>query len=420
MYAEMVIFNTIRGTLSARRLAQNLVGFGSLLTLSVSCYAQTTQPSANPCQQIQATCERAGFTFGKSESGSGLWVDCVSPIVENKPQPPNASLPLPRMDPQVVMACKTSDPDFAARHVAASVGGQAQPIANPCQQIQAICERAGFTFGKSASGTGLWVDCISPIVDGKPQPKEATLPLPQIAPEIGPACKASDPDFAARHVVPASGAAAAPDNEQATGDEFVSGSDTYGWYDDGWNGPGWYIVGAEFRRGIGFGGREGWHNWHHHGSHAHGVGGRGGAHGGGGVHGGGGAHAGGGHHGAGAHADGGHHGGGAHTGGAHAGGGHHGGGHGGGGHKHSDIRLKYDILMLGRLQNGLGFYRFSYNGSNKAYVGVMAQEVQAIMPEAVVRGRDGYLLVNYDRLGLRMEPWDEWLASGQSIPTIAP
>jgi hypothetical protein len=76
--------------------------------------------------------------------------------------------------------------------------------------------------------------------------------------------------------------------------------------------------------------------------------------------------------------------------------------------------------MLGRLDNGLGFYRFSYNGSNKAYVGVMAQEVQAVMPEAVIRGSDGYLRVYYDRLGLRMQTWDEWVASGQKIPTTAP
>ena len=41
----------------------------------------------------------------------------------------------------------------------------------------------------------------------------------------------------------------------------------------------------------------------------------------------------------------------------------------------SDIRLKHDIVLLGHLDNGLGFYRFSYNGSDKAYVGVMAQEV---------------------------------------------
>ena len=76
--------------------------------------------------------------------------------------------------------------------------------------------------------------------------------------------------------------------------------------------------------------------------------------------------------------------------------------------------------MLGRLDNGLGFYRFSYNGSDKAYVGVMAQEVETVMPEAVGRGRDGYLWVNYDRLGLRMQTWDEWVASGQRIPTTAP
>jgi hypothetical protein len=75
--------------------------------------------------------------------------------------------------------------------------------------------------------------------------------------------------------------------------------------------------------------------------------------------------------------------------------------------------------MLGRLDNGLGFYRFSYNGSDKAYVGVMAQEVLAVMPEAVARGSDGYMSVNYARLGIRMLTWDEWVASGQKIPTTS-
>jgi hypothetical protein len=72
--------------------------------------------------------------------------------------------------------------------------------------------------------------------------------------------------------------------------------------------------------------------------------------------------------------------------------------------------------MLGHLDNGLGFYRFSYNGSDKAYVGVMAQDVQGVMPEAVVRGKDGYLLVDYGRLGIRMQRWDDWVAAGQRIP----
>ena len=92
-----------------------------------------------------------------------------------------------------------------------------------------------------------------------------------------------------------------------------------------------------------------------------------------------------------------------------------GGAHGGGGRR-SDVRLKHGIALLGRLDNGLGFYRFSYNGSDKAYVGVMAQEVQAVMPEAVVRGRDGYLRVYYDRLGVRFETYDRWVASGARLP----
>ena len=86
--------------------------------------------------------------------------------------------------------------------------------------------------------------------------------------------------------------------------------------------------------------------------------------------------------------------------------------------RRSDVALKHDITLLGRLENGLGFYRFSYNGSEQAYVGVMAQEVQAIMPEAVVRGRDGYLQVLYDKLGLKFQTYDRWIASGARIPPI--
>ena len=93
-------------------------------------------------------------------------------------------------------------------------------------------------------------------------------------------------------------------------------------------------------------------------------------------------------------------------------------GGGGRGGRRSDVALKHDIILLGRLDNGLGFYRFSYNGSEKAYVGVMAQEVQTIMPEAVVRGRDGYLMVFYEKLGLKFQTYERWIASGARMPTI--
>ncbi len=94
-----------------------------------------------------------------------------------------------------------------------------------------------------------------------------------------------------------------------------------------------------------------------------------------------------------------------------------GGGRGGGGRR-SDATLKHDITLLGRLNNGLGFYRFSYNGSNRVYVGVMAQEAQTIIPEAVVRGRDGYLEVFYDKLGLKFQTYEQWIASGAQVPTV--
>jgi hypothetical protein len=97
------------------------------------------------------------------------------------------------------------------------------------------------------------------------------------------------------------------------------------------------------------------------------------------------------------------------------GGGFRGGGGGGGGRR-SDIALKHDIVLLGHLANGLGYYRFSYLGSRKAYVGVMAQEVMNVMPDAVTRGSDGYLRVYYEKLGLTFHTYRDWLAGGARIP----
>ena len=102
------------------------------------------------------------------------------------------------------------------------------------------------------------------------------------------------------------------------------------------------------------------------------------------------------------------------------GGGGGGGFRGGGGGRRSDIALKHDIALLGHLDNGLGFYRFSYNGSDRAYVGVIAQEVQTVMPRAVTRGSDGYLRVFYDKLGVPFETYDAWLAAGARIPAGIP
>jgi hypothetical protein len=98
------------------------------------------------------------------------------------------------------------------------------------------------------------------------------------------------------------------------------------------------------------------------------------------------------------------------------GGGFRGGGGRGGGGRRSDVLLKHDIHLLGHLDNGLGYYRFTYNGERKPYVGVMAQEVETVAPDAVVRDRDGYLSVLYGKLGLTFQSYERWLASGARIP----
>jgi len=46
----------------------------------------------------------------------------------------------------------------------------------------------------------------------------------------------------------------------------------------------------------------------------------------------------------------------------------------------------------------------------------MAQEVQTVMPKAVVRDRDGTLRVFYEKLGIRFQPYEEWIASGARVP----
>ena len=82
----------------------------------------------------------------------------------------------------------------------------------------------------------------------------------------------------------------------------------------------------------------------------------------------------------------------------------------GAGFRPSDINLKRDIVQVGQLDSGLGLYRYRYNDSDQVYVGVMAQEVEALRPDAVARGEDGYLRVNYDSLGVPFRTWEEWTA----------
>jgi hypothetical protein len=72
----------------------------------------------------------------------------------------------------------------------------------------------------------------------------------------------------------------------------------------------------------------------------------------------------------------------------------------------SDIRMKENIEQVGWLPNGLPVYTYEYKSEFKddpfaghgKHIGVMAQEVEKIMPEAVITRKDGYKMVNYGAL----------------------
>ncbi len=61
----------------------------------------------------------------------------------------------------------------------------------------------------------------------------------------------------------------------------------------------------------------------------------------------------------------------------------------------SDMRLKTDIAYLHTQKNGIRWYTFKFIGSNEEHVGVMAQEVLEILPNAVYVAEDGYYRVDY-------------------------
>jgi hypothetical protein len=68
----------------------------------------------------------------------------------------------------------------------------------------------------------------------------------------------------------------------------------------------------------------------------------------------------------------------------------------------SDRRLKQYVKWVGALPNGLSLYSFQYIWGGPTFVGVMAQDVLGVMPDAVVTGLDGFYRVDYEMLGIRM------------------
>ena len=74
--------------------------------------------------------------------------------------------------------------------------------------------------------------------------------------------------------------------------------------------------------------------------------------------------------------------------------------------KTSDPAAKENAVRIGTHPAGFGIYLFDYkadlrdaHGHGRQF-GVMANEVEMILPEAVMVGADGYRVVNYSLLGI--------------------
>lgn len=61
----------------------------------------------------------------------------------------------------------------------------------------------------------------------------------------------------------------------------------------------------------------------------------------------------------------------------------------------SDVRLKENIHRVGQTDDGQNLYFYNYKGDPTPQVGLMAQEVEQIKPDAVVEHPSGYKVVNY-------------------------
>jgi hypothetical protein len=70
----------------------------------------------------------------------------------------------------------------------------------------------------------------------------------------------------------------------------------------------------------------------------------------------------------------------------------------------SDRRMKKNIVHSGLDKaTGLNLYDFDYIDRPGRYRGVMADEVERVMPDAVLIGLDGMRMVNYGMLGIKMQ-----------------
>jgi N-acetylglucosamine-6-sulfatase len=126
------------GVMTMRQILMPIGALGVLLMVGLAAplaapaakqAARQAAKEEGPCGQVTAACERAGFARGAAGGGAGLQVDCINPIMQGGSQPKRVRKALPQIDPQVVEACKASNPAFGQ--------GKAPPLEPVAQPVPA-------------------------------------------------------------------------------------------------------------------------------------------------------------------------------------------------------------------------------------------------------------------------------------------
>ena len=66
--------------------------------------------------------------------------------------------------------------------------------------------------------------------------------------------------------------------------------------------------------------------------------------------------------------------------------------------KFSDARLKRNVERLGSSPSGIPIYRFEYIWGGQPRVGVVAQDLITLRPDAVFKTRLGFFMVDYSQI----------------------
>jgi hypothetical protein len=64
--------------------------------------------------------------------------------------------------------------------------------------------------------------------------------------------------------------------------------------------------------------------------------------------------------------------------------------------------LKKKVRRIGTSPSGLPVYAFTYIWGGPEMVGVMAQDLLLVRPDAVIVAGSGYLMVDYDKIDVNM------------------